>query len=158
MKKFFADRFWYRVRITPGCWEWIGGKDSKGYGNYSGGPGGRAHIVAYANLVGHVPIGMCVCHHCDNPACVNPDHLFLGTKNDNNKDRHAKGRTSRMSRNVGSKHGMSVIDEDIARRIVSMKQEGMRQVDIASNLSVSTQLVSLVVQGKRWNHATGVSA
>ena len=79
-----------------GCHLWIGGADPDGYGVISRqgrrGKQERAHRVAYELFVGPIPDGICVLHRCDTPACVNPEHLFLGTNLDNVRDRDAKGR------------------------------------------------------------------
>lgn len=89
-------RFWEKVRTQPdGCWEWQGGRARFGHGLIHTGPGARlsqAHRVSWELNVGPVPPGACVLHRCDNPPCVNPAHLFLGTKHDNIRDMVAKGR------------------------------------------------------------------
>lgn len=81
--------------MTP-CVEWTGRRDKKGYGHtwFRGKPE-RAHRVAWIKERGPIPPGMCVCHTCDNPACVRADHLFLGTNNDNVQDKVRKGRQYR---------------------------------------------------------------
>ncbi len=90
------DRLMSRlVETDTGCWEYTGAMDSKGYGSI--GTGGRskadrAHRVSWRLHHGEIPAGMYVCHRCDNPPCCNPAHLFLGTVQDNNADREAKGR------------------------------------------------------------------
>jgi len=88
-------RFWAKVRLgSPGeCWEWTASRNATGYGQFCfGGTKRRAHRVAYALTHGEIPAGMCALHRCDNPPCVNPAHLFLGTQEDNNADRDEKGR------------------------------------------------------------------
>lgn len=86
--------FWARVNRSPdGCWEWQGGRTAAGYGIFSGTHGRRyAHRFSWELHHEAIPQGMLVCHQCDNPPCVRPDHLFLGSHADNAQDREAKGR------------------------------------------------------------------
>lgn len=96
------DRFWDKVeKLGPDeCWPWKAAKDPRGYGRIGGdrrrSSGKRAvelaHRIAYQLEIGDVPLGLFVCHRCDNPTCCNPAHLFLGTCKDNNQDMYAKGR------------------------------------------------------------------
>ncbi len=92
------DRFWDSVHKTDGCWEWKGQLQYKfipslQYGIFNiGDRHYRAHRWIYEYLYGPVPKGMFVCHRCDNPSCVRPEHLFLGTNSDNQKDCAQKGR------------------------------------------------------------------
>lgn len=89
--------FWRKVRTNArtGCWEWARSCGSSGYGSFSN-PFTKkkqpAHRFAYETEVGPIPDGMIICHHCDNPKCVRPEHLFLGTAADNTADMIAKGR------------------------------------------------------------------
>lgn len=79
-----------------GCWEWTGSRERRGHGKTQiAGKDVRVHRAVYEALVGPIPEGMLVCHHCDNPPCFNPAHLFLGTPLDNSQDRVKKGRTTR---------------------------------------------------------------
>lgn len=92
----WQDRFWAKVRKGEDCWEWQGGRNSRGYGVfYKDGRRSRqelAHRVSYELAYGPIPSGVFACHSCDNPPCVHPDHLFLGTGLDNSRDSTDKGR------------------------------------------------------------------
>ena len=97
----FIGHFWERTVVTDsGCWEWTGCRLPTGYGHigfYQNRNCGT-HRVAWILTHGDIPKGLCVCHKCDNPPCINPDHLFLGTRADNVHDRDAKGRTHKGKR------------------------------------------------------------
>src|SRR5688572_5586831 len=96
--QFLADdpvtRFWSKVDKTTTCWLWVGTRHYKGYGDFA--PSGqkkvKAHRYSWELHKGKIPNGMQVLHRCDNPPCVNPDHLFIGTNRDNVSDAIAKGR------------------------------------------------------------------
>lgn len=94
----FEERFWSKVEFIPEhpCWEWNAAKNETGYGKMSSGIRGegnlKAHRASWIINRGPIPEGACVLHKCDNPGCVNPNHLFLGTKKDNSQDMIKKGR------------------------------------------------------------------
>jgi len=119
-----------------GCIVWQGYL-SQGYGRLGmGGTAVLAHRLSWALYHLESPGGRLVCHHCDRPACINPEHLFVGTVIDNNRDRHRKGR-SVMPGCIGSRHGMSRLTENDVRRIKDMRRDGMTAEAIASHFPVS---------------------
>ncbi len=92
MEKKYKELFWAKVDKSDGCWLWKGATNEKGYGiGWDGRRTQKAHRLSYFLTYGYMP-ELCVLHSCDVPACVNPAHLFLGTRADNNRDMHAKGR------------------------------------------------------------------
>src|SRR5688572_3057412 len=95
------ERFesWYTPEPNTGCWLWFGAAFHKGHGAiHDGGKQRKAHRVSWELNIGPIPEGFCVLHRCDVSCCVNPRHLFLGTRGDNNRDRTAKGRGAKGSR------------------------------------------------------------
>lgn len=90
---FPLSRFETRFVVTPGCWLWTGEIGSSGYGRfYAYGRKYRAHRFSYEAYKGEIPKGMLILHSCDNPRCVNPDHLRVGTDADNTRDKMERGR------------------------------------------------------------------
>jgi HNH endonuclease len=109
-------RFWEKVQKTETCWVWTGTMETGGYGRINvGGKWQRAHRVAWELSIGPIQAGLCVCHRCDNPPCVNPAHLFLGTQRDNLRDMVAKGRQGCVTRPDrvarGERHGSCKLTE-----------------------------------------------
>jgi len=93
------ERFWSKVQKTPTCWTWTGGKDSRGYGKFDD---TSPHRFSWVLHFGPIPEGLWVCHSCDNPSCVNPEHLRLWTPKQNSKDRDSKGRGSKTWKSLKS--------------------------------------------------------
>jgi len=142
-------RFWARVLKTETCWVWQGAVDKDGYGacSYVGEPNKKVHQLAYEELVGQIPEGFGVCHTCDNPPCVRPEHLFLGTQADNLADMRAKGRQVR-----GEQHGMRKLNESDVINIRLLKQERVPQWRIAKWYNITDSAVSNIIRNKRWAH------
>ena len=150
-KKTALERFWPKVdRSTEGCHEWTGSRTRKGYGMLSvDGKNRSVHRFAYTVTRGPIPEGLCVLHKCDNRACCNPDHLFLGTVADNNADRSRKGRTSKLGGRRGEEHGSSKLKaEDVLR----IRSDPRPVRAIAPVYGVSPSLVGLIKRGERWAH------
>lgn len=107
MKERDKARFWVKVKETSTCWIWDSYKKEDGYGCFSvNGKDILSHRVAWEIINGPISEGMCVCHHCDNPSCVNPDHLFLSDHAGNMIDKQKKGRSKRLG-SFSKYHGVS---------------------------------------------------
>lgn len=131
-----------------GCWIWTRSTIAAGYGQVRRcGTTKRVHRVSYEQHVGPIPAGMCVLHRCDVRACLNPDHLFLGTRADNSADMVAKGRHARGSARPSAK----LAEADIPR-IRRAYAGGERQKSIASRYGVDPSTISLITSGVTWSH------
>jgi hypothetical protein len=131
----------------------MGAKDKDGYGVF------RARAISQSNIKSHrisalwagiisdLDDGSLVCHSCDNPSCVNPDHLWRGTSLDNAKDRDAKGRG-----HYGGRHPMAKLTENDVRYIKAFLAAGANQRVIAKNFGVSYATISYINTGKTWSH------
>lgn len=141
-----AERFWEKVDKTGDCWLWTACRTSKGYGQF--GIGRRvypAHRIAFALAFEKPPDSLVVCHRCDNPPCVRPDHLFLGSQSDNLLDAFAKGRGFRLTadRNPNTK----LTDEQVAT-IRERVAAGERYTAIAPAFGVTPQYVGQLARGE----------
>ena len=156
------DRVLSRVTRIPfaGCWIFTGATNESGYGIVGTGPRGspndRAHRITYKHFVGEIPSGMFVCHQCDTPSCCNPEHLFLGTNQDNVNDMVKKGRNKKPPRNlhvVGSIHPRAKLHESQIRTIREKYCCGATQQELADWYGVARQTISKVVNFKRYKNA-----
>ncbi len=145
------DKFWRRVDKSPltGCWLWRGPFGSKGYGKFTPGHGVSriASRVAWAIMNGPIPEGVCVLHRCDNPPCVNPAHLFLGTVAENNADKARKGRCPR-----GEDAEHSKLTADDVREIRRRFESGAIAAEIVRDWPVSHRTARAIRDGETWRH------
>ena len=143
----FPDRFWGRVDKTGDCWLWLGGKDKKGYGmcKFSGRSQG-AHRIAWQITNGTIADGLVVMHICDQPGCVNPGHLALGTNAENTADKVSKGRQARGLVCVGSSAKLSFDD---VRAIRASKEQSMH---LAKRYGCSEANVRAIRSGLSWGY------
>ena len=142
-----------------GCWEYQGQRQPYGYGRFSiyvnsMTPKARkasTHRLSYALHNGVDPAEMFVCHTCDNPSCINPKHLFLGTHKENMKDMAVKGRAAPQ---VGEANAASKLSSDTVKDIVEAIKAGRGNKDIAEGVGVSHSQVSSIRHGKAWSAFT----
>lgn len=146
-----AIRFWDRVERPEGdgCWLWLGAKNRRGYGSLCIKKPKReeAHRVAYRLTFGEIPGDQVVRHKCDNPSCVRPDHLELGTQGDNIRDAVDRGRIA-----VGIRHGSAVLDAATVQAIREDHAAGATIYGLAKRHNVGQQTVSDIVHRKTWRH------
>jgi hypothetical protein len=145
------ERFWQKVCKDETCWEWQGYCQSFGHGVFHVDRDRHmeyAHRFAWELARGPIPAGMFVLHTCDNPSCVNPEHLFLGTQADNNRDRHAKGRSKNLE--PGSSHPKACLEDRQVRQMRRMYLSGWVQRELAEVFGVSRGNVSKIVNGKSY--------
>ena len=148
-----VDRFWKRVQKTDDCWNWTGSL-SNGYGHLRVNSARvSTHRFSWELHYGPIPKGIFVCHHCDNPDCVRPDHLFLGTSADNSADMVKKGRAAHhWSGCKGEQHGNAKLTEDQVRSIRTEYQQGASQREIAARYGISHPNVGYIVRRVAWKH------
>jgi len=130
----FMDLF---DKIENGCWIWKGLKDKDVYGRYAG---KRAHRLSFEIYKGVINKGLCVCHTCDDPSCVNPGHLFAGTNFDNTNDMLSK---NRQHTNLTHRE---VIE------IISLRKLKVRREVIAKKFNIHVDTITRITKGRRWGH------
>lgn len=144
-------RFWSHVAIGDGCWEWVGPIANHGYAVfYAQARRDSSHRVSYALHYGPIPGGLWVLHRCDNPRCVRPDHLFLGTALDNNADMAAKGRgRGRVGR--GEENGFARLTWPKVREIRTRYEAGgISTTKLAAEYNVCPATIWNVVSYRYW--------
>ena len=142
------------IAVTKdGCWEWTGIKNNHGYGRLTYTPNRYlTHRLYWQLFIGEIPQGLVVCHHCDNPPCMNPDHLFLGTLSDNQQDASRKGR-NHSGRWDGEDHPMAKITNATAHEIKDALAAGERVYRIAKRFGVHPSTVGNIKSGLQWRLA-----
>lgn len=158
----FVARFWSNITKTAsGCWIWRGTITGRGYGSVKYGVKTHStHRMAYSLINGTIPDGMQVCHKCDIPACINPEHLFLGTASDNQQDSVRKGRKPSI---IGEKNPMYGVQGEAhpSHKLTADEVREMRllyatgeftQKELAKRFRTTQINVSVITLRKTWNH------
>lgn len=143
--KFFSTKY---IIKENGCWEWVGNINTKGYPRF--GRAQTAHRYSYTKFKGKIPDGYCVCHSCpggDNPKCVNPDHLWLGTSAENIKDKGIKG-----TQTYGESQGTSKLTDKQVLEIMKRLKDGEIGTVLAKEYNVSSGLIYHIKKGRAWPH------
>jgi hypothetical protein len=150
------DHFWARVTKTEGCWEWSGPRNRGGYGYPWIGNGHHrlAHRVSWELTNGRVAGDLLVLHHCDNPSCVRPDHLYLGTSTDNNRDALKRGR-NRFGDNRGEKNSWALVTEAEVIDIRAAYDRGELGISIAVRMGLKASTVRAILRRENWKHIPG---
>ena len=139
-----ADRI-LQGQEDDACWIWTGYKNTYGYGQfYLDGRYQPAHRVMYSLANGPIPEGLFVLHRCDNPPCVNPHHLFLGTQADNMADCKAKGRNAFGERSASARF----TEQDIRE----IRNSNQRPSDLARKFGTTYRTIRKIITGQRWRH------
>lgn len=135
--------------IADRCWNWTAAKNERGYGKYGADRAWvLAHRKAYELLCGPIPSGFEVCHSCDNPSCINPFHLFLGTHQENMEDMAAKGRHGKA---IGEQQGSSKLT---TANVIMIRTSPLPSTKLAVILGVSATRIQQIRKGKGWKHVT----
>lgn len=163
------ERFWAKVNklgslknIYIGhCWEWTASVEGGGYGQFSllgkGKALIKAHRLSFLIENGHLPESKEVCHACDNPKCVRPSHLFLGSHKENMLDAKGKGRMKIASKGrAGELNNQAKLKASDIPVILRLRSEGISQVAVARQFGVSCSCVSLIERRKKWNTTNGL--
>ena len=173
------ERIFANVRVTEaGCWEWQGARMPAGYGlvTLAGHRSWLVHRLAWVLVNGPIPDGLCACHTCDNPPCINPEHLWLGSVGENNTDRHMKGRDAACDRSgpmvhperlargnrngsylhpekrQGERHGRAKLTDSKVHLMRRLWGDGWTAPRLAAVFGVSRSTAWGVATGQTWTH------
>lgn len=142
-----VDRFWENIIPEPnsGCWLWSGGVDLCGYGRFRNHyTRVRSHRFSYELAKGPIPAGLLVLHSCDNPACCNPDHLFLGTVQDNVNDKVSKGRQLRGEQQKNAKL--------TTEQVLAIRRDKRTEKELGALYGVDDTLIGKIRRRQAWAH------
>lgn len=159
------ERFWSKIKIgSPDeCWEWMGGLFTKGYGCFRvGGMVKQSHRFSWEIHFGTIPQNKLVCHTCDNRRCVNPNHLFIGTNQDNMSDMVRKGRSAKGKshglylhpdkRAIGQKHGRAKLSDIDIIHIRYQHELGAPNIELSKQYNIDSSVISEIINRKIWRH------
>lgn len=150
-KEVYINRFMKKILITKSCWLWQGSKRNFGYGQFCmNGKRWDAHRASWVLFKGEIPKGMCICHNCpegDNPSCVNPEHLFLGTQGDNIRDIFKKNRGNPP---VCERSRTAVLTKDKVLEMRELRRKGLLYKEIASLYKISPSTALYAIKGETW--------
>lgn len=151
MKKLTRKKiFFSKVSKTKNCWLWTGYKNNKGYGSFLYPKGTLAHRYSYLVHNGEIPDDMMVCHSCDNPSCVNPEHLWIGTAQNNMDDCIRKNRNKIVTVR-GEENGLSKLNERQVCEILKNENK-LTQKEFANKFRCDQTTIHYVQYGKTWKH------
>lgn len=158
LTKLVGARFWAKIEKTQTCWIWKAGKTPAGYGRFKiKGTLYSPHRLVYEWFIGPIPEGFDVCHHCDNPSCVNPAHLFVGTRSDNMHDAFDKGRLISFAKNRkpmrGEESPCSKLTANDVRAIRKQYKSGsITQRDLGKRYKVHRRTIGKIINRQLWGH------
>ena len=158
MTDIVTSRFWTHTVVSDGCWAWVGSvlrKGRRGVLSVNGKNVTAPRVSWFVHNGEWPPDELFVCHSCDNPNCVNPQHLWLGTGSDNLRDAAKKGRFHLQidSTSVqGERHGNAKLNDNLVRQIRGWYKEGLSIRKIANKVGVSRHPIQRVTSGSGWRH------
>jgi HNH endonuclease len=145
------ERFWAKVDKSDGCWNWNGCLNEHGYGLFGINNRSKlAHRIAYKITIKD-PDNLCVLHKCDNPKCVNPAHLFLGTKKENTQDMLKKGRDYKPVGERSTTSKLTISDVVLIRQLLSKRARGDVK-RVAEKFKISKRHAYGIAAGETWSH------
>lgn len=148
------ERLWHQVDKSGDCWEWHGACDQHGYGHINIGKNKKkkTHRLSWEFANGPIPDGLCVLHTCDNPKCVKPEHLWLGTYKDNMQDCIAKGRFVFLKSKPGEENNHAKLHDGDIRVIRDLAESGLKPRYTSEFLGIDRSCVHRIINREAWSH------